>query len=81
MVTGIYRAREDVDSSVSASTIVDLMPALTSGSTAHAIEDKHKAAAVIAAKARPGDLILTVGAGDVTELAPEILCALSARSQ
>ena len=34
----------------------------------------------VAAPARPGDLVLTVGAGDVTELAPVVLAALAARA-
>jgi UDP-N-acetylmuramate--alanine ligase len=34
--------------------------------------------AVVAGLARPGDLVLTTGAGDVTMLGPEILAALEA---
>jgi UDP-N-acetylmuramate--alanine ligase len=30
--------------------------------------------------ARPGDLVLTMGAGDVTELGPRILAELAERS-
>jgi UDP-N-acetylmuramate--alanine ligase len=33
-------------------------------------------AAHLAARARPGDIVLTLGAGDVTQLAPEVLLAL-----
>jgi UDP-N-acetylmuramate--alanine ligase len=33
--------------------------------------------AVVAGVARPGDLVITMGAGDVTVLAPEILLELS----
>ena len=76
VVTGIYRAREDVDPTVTARTITDLLPATRSGGTVRAIEDRHEAAAAIAAAARPGDLLLTVGAGDVTDLGPQILAAL-----
>jgi len=36
-------------------------------------------AAHVADRARPGDLVLTIGAGDVTMLGPEILAALSGR--
>jgi UDP-N-acetylmuramate--alanine ligase len=35
-------------------------------------------AAEVAGRARPGDLVLTIGAGDVTMLGPQILAALSA---
>ncbi len=77
VVTGIYKAREDVDPGVSARTITDLLPETSTGGQVRAIEDRHEAAAAIAAAARPADLVLTVGAGDVTELAPEILEALA----
>ncbi len=69
VVTGVYAAREDPDPQVDASTIVRHMP---SGS-ARAVEDKAAAVAAVAAASRPGDLVLTVGAGDVTELAPVLL--------
>ncbi|GAB2454875.1 UDP-N-acetylmuramate--L-alanine ligase [Xylanimonas ulmi] len=73
VVTGVYRAREDVDPTVSARTITDLLPATASGGTVRAVEDRVEAAHAVAALARPGDLVLTVGAGDVTQLAPLIL--------
>ena len=77
VVTGVYKAREDVDPTVTARTITDLLPVTRSGGGVRAIEDRHEAAAALAAAARPGDLVLTVGAGDVTELGPEILAALA----
>jgi len=33
---------------------------------------------LLAGRARPGDLVLTLGAGDVTLLGPEVLLALEA---
>ncbi len=38
-------------------------------------------AAVVADLARPGDLVLTLGAGDVTLIGPEILELLAARTR
>ncbi|MBD5788092.1 UDP-N-acetylmuramate--L-alanine ligase [Cellulosimicrobium terreum] len=73
VVTGVYAAREDPDPQVGARTIVDLMPA----GTAVAVEDGHAAARHVAHAARPGDLVLTVGAGDVTELGAVVLDALA----
>ncbi len=73
VVTGVYRAREDVDPDVTARTITDLLPATASGGSVRAVEDRVTAAHVTAALARPGDVVLTVGAGDVTELGPVIL--------
>ncbi|MCF4123312.1 UDP-N-acetylmuramate--L-alanine ligase [Antribacter sp. KLBMP9083] len=75
VVTGVYRAREDVDPDVSSRTITDLLPG------ARSVEDRLEAAHVVADLARPGDLVLTVGAGDVTELGPVILADLAARAQ
>jgi UDP-N-acetylmuramate--alanine ligase len=77
VVTGIYRAREDVDPAVGPHTITDLLPTTASGGTVRAIADRLAAAHAIAAAARPGDVVLTVGAGDVTDLAPVILADLS----
>jgi UDP-N-acetylmuramate--alanine ligase len=76
VVTDVYAAREDPDPSVTGALIVDRVP--TPGK-ARFVADRHAAAEAVAAAAQPGDLVLTVGAGDVTELAPEILVALGAR--
>jgi UDP-N-acetylmuramate--alanine ligase len=80
VVTGVYKAREDVDPAVTARTITDLVPATASGGGVRAIEDRLEAAHAVAALARPGDVVLTVGAGDVTELGPVVLDDLRARS-
>jgi UDP-N-acetylmuramate--alanine ligase len=32
---------------------------------------------LVAARARPGDIVLTMGAGDITELGPQIVARLS----
>lgn len=77
VVTGVYAAREDLDPDTGSWTIVDRMPA---GSSARGIEDRHEAALAVARAARPGDLVLTVGAGDVTELGTVILDALAGQA-
>ena len=38
--------------------------------------DHDAAVATVAAAARPGDLVLTLGAGDVTRLGPQVLARL-----
>lgn len=76
-MTGVYRAREDVDPAVSARTITDLVPATRSGGAVRAVEDRLDAAHAVARLARPGDLVLTVGAGDVTDLGPVVLADLA----
>nr|WP_123816522.1 UDP-N-acetylmuramate--L-alanine ligase [Myceligenerans xiligouense] len=75
VVTGVYAAREDPDPAVGPRTITALMSPVT----AHAVDDMHDAAREVADLARPGDLVLTVGAGDVTTLGPRILDRLAER--
>ena len=43
------------------------------------VPDMASAPAAAVARARPGDLVLTLGAGTVTELGPRILDLLAAR--
>ena len=72
-VTEIYRAREQPVPGVDGKLVVDaLRPGLTAG-WAPAVED---GARVVASWARPGDLVLTVGAGDVERAGPLVLEAL-----
>ncbi len=76
VVTDVYAAREDPDPDVTGATITDRMP---DGAHAEHVPDRLDAARRVAALARPGDLLLTVGAGDVTELAPAVLAELASR--
>lgn len=73
VVTDVYAAREDADPSVTGAMLTDRVPA---GVDATYVPDRHEAARAVGRAARPGDLVLTVGAGDVTELAPEVLAAV-----
>lgn len=75
VVTDVYAAREDPDPAVTGALITDRM-----GEHARFVADRQEAAGVAAALARPGDLLLTVGAGDVTALAPVVLEALAGGS-
>ncbi|HYQ76969.1 UDP-N-acetylmuramate--L-alanine ligase, partial [Cellulomonas sp.] len=74
VVTDVYAAREDPDPEVSGDTIVQRVP--TPG-RARFVADRHEAARAVAAAAAPGDLVLTVGAGDVTRLGAVVLAALA----
>ena len=76
VVTDVYAAREDPDPAVTGALVTDLMPG-----HARFVADRVAAARVAAGLARPGDLLLTVGAGDVTALAPVVLEALAAGGQ
>lgn len=72
-VCDIYGAREDPLEGVEATLITS---AMASGTY---VGDRDEAARELAALARPGDLIVTVGAGSVTDAAPVILDALKTR--
>lgn len=76
VVTDVYAAREDPDPDVTGDTIVRAAP---SQGRLRFVADRQEAARAAAATARPGDLLLTVGAGDVTALAPVVLAELAAR--
>jgi UDP-N-acetylmuramate--alanine ligase len=72
-VTEIYAARESPVEGVSGRLVLDaLSPALRAG-WAPTVADGVR---VIASWARPGDLVLTVGAGDVDRAAAMLLEAL-----
>ncbi|MET9396947.1 UDP-N-acetylmuramate--L-alanine ligase [Kitasatospora sp. NPDC002965] len=71
VVLDIYPAREDPIPGVTSELIIDA--ARTAGAEVTAEHDFAAAPALLAGLARPGDLLLTMGAGDVTNLGPEIL--------
>jgi UDP-N-acetylmuramate--alanine ligase len=73
-VTEIYRAREEPVDGVGGKLVLDaLRPGVRAGWTP-SVED---GARLVAAWARPGDLVLTVGAGDVERAGPLVLQALA----
>jgi UDP-N-acetylmuramate--alanine ligase len=73
-VTEIYRAREEPIDGVGGKLVVDaLRPGLRAG-WAPTVEDGVR---IIASWARAGDLVLTVGAGDVDRAGPLVLAALT----
>jgi UDP-N-acetylmuramate--alanine ligase len=73
-VTEIYRAREEPLPGVTGKLVLDaLRPELRAGWA----PEVEQAAALVARWARPGDLVLTLGAGDVDRAGPAILEALS----
>ncbi|MCS0635482.1 UDP-N-acetylmuramate--L-alanine ligase [Streptomyces sp. LP05-1] len=76
LVLDIYPAREDPIPGVTSALITDA--ARAAGADVTAVPDKAAVAEVVAGMAKPGDLVLTMGAGDVTDLGPEILARLSA---
>ena len=75
VVLDIYPAREDPVPGVTSALIIDA--ATAAGADVTAVHDKERVPEVVAGMAKPGDLVLTMGAGDVTDLGPRILDHLS----
>ncbi|MFF4115949.1 UDP-N-acetylmuramate--L-alanine ligase [Streptomyces sp. NPDC001714] len=71
VVLDIYPAREDPIPGVTSELIIEA--ARAAGADVTAVHDKDEVPAVVAGMAKPGDLVLTMGAGDVTDLGPKIL--------
>ncbi|MFC7405360.1 UDP-N-acetylmuramate--L-alanine ligase [Georgenia alba] len=76
VVTDVYAAREDPVPGVDGSLVTHAMTG-----AGRYVPDRLEAARAVADLARPGDLVLTVGAGDVTELGPVILERLRGREE
>ncbi|MFD3872077.1 UDP-N-acetylmuramate--L-alanine ligase [Streptomyces sp. NPDC058623] len=75
VVLDIYPAREDPIPGITSELIITA--ARGAGADVTAEPSKEAVADVIAGMAKPGDLVLTMGAGDVTDLGPQILARLS----
>ncbi|MFG3148023.1 UDP-N-acetylmuramate--L-alanine ligase [Streptomyces sp. M41(2017)] len=75
VVLDIYPAREDPIPGVTSELI--LQAARAAGADVTPVHDTADVPSVVAGMAKPGDLVLTMGAGDVTDLGPEILARLS----
>lgn len=71
VVLDIYPAREDPIPGITSELII--AAARSAGADVTAEHAKEAVADVIAGMAKPGDLVLTMGAGDVTDLGPRIL--------
>ncbi|MEV1241121.1 UDP-N-acetylmuramate--L-alanine ligase [Nonomuraea sp. NPDC050022] len=76
IVLDVYGAREDPEPGVSGAMVAGRVR-LPAEQVVYA-PDRASVPALVAARARGGDIVLTMGAGDVTELGPQILEQLSA---
>ncbi|MFG2226790.1 UDP-N-acetylmuramate--L-alanine ligase [Streptomyces sp. NPDC050161] len=74
VVLDIYPAREDPIPGITSALIIEA--ARAAGADVTAESDRAAVPDVIAGMAKPGDLVLTMGAGDVTDLGPAILSRL-----
>ncbi|RPA63459.1 UDP-N-acetylmuramate--L-alanine ligase [Gordonia oryzae] len=75
VVADVYGAREEPVPGVSGRMIVERMAL-----AAHFEPDLSALATTVARLVRPGDVVLTIGAGDITMQGPEILAALAHRA-
>lgn len=76
---GIYPAREDAADFPGVTGALVAEAARRAGAQVAYVEDIADAAPALDALVRPGDLVLTVGAGDVTGVGPELVALLSRR--
>ena len=77
VVLDVYLAREDPEPGVDGAMVAAAVP--LPSSHVRFEPTRSDVPALLARIARPGDLVLTLGAGDVTELGPEVLRILTAR--
>ncbi len=76
-VLDVYAAREDPEPGVTGRLVAQAAP----GGQARFVPDRADLPAAVADAARPGDLVLTMGAGDVTALGLPIVAALRQRGE
>ncbi len=73
-VLDVYAAREDPEPGVTGQLVADAVPLRR----ARYLPDAQAVPQAVADVARPGDVVLTMGAGDVTDLGPLLVSALRA---
>jgi UDP-N-acetylmuramate--alanine ligase len=76
MVLPIYAASEEPIPGVTAERLAERIKIEVGGPRVEFAPDFAAAVSAIVAAAQEGDLILTLGAGSVSQLAPQILAAL-----
>ena len=76
VVMDVYAAREDPMPGVSGRLVADAVRAARPGVVVRYVPGWSAVADVVVELARPDDLVLTVGAGDVTMVGPEVLLRL-----
>jgi UDP-N-acetylmuramate--alanine ligase len=74
VVLDVYVARESPDPAVTGRLVADAVP--LPAEHVHYVPGLDEAAAELVRHARPGDLVLTLGAGSVTDVGPRVLALL-----
>lgn len=75
VVTDVYAAGEQPIPGVTGKLIAASVAFAHPGTPVHYVQERDQVAAVVASLLRPGDLCLTLGAGDLTKLCDELLAA------
>ncbi len=78
LVLDLYLARESADPAVTSQLVADAVDLPPGAVTTTSLDE---AAAELVRRARPGDMVLTLGAGTVTAVGPEVLALLALPSQ
>lgn len=73
VVMDVYAAREDPLPGVSGELVAQAVRSARADAEVHYVPSWSQVAGRVAELARPGDLVLTVGAGDVTLVGPDVL--------
>jgi UDP-N-acetylmuramate--L-alanine ligase len=76
VVLDVYAAREDPEPGVTGRLVADAVPG-----GAHYVADFADVPKAVAALAAPGDLVLTMGAGDITRMGPLLLAEIAGLGQ
>ncbi|HTX68715.1 MAG TPA: UDP-N-acetylmuramate--L-alanine ligase [Thermoleophilia bacterium] len=81
IVTEIFPAREEPEPGVSGKLIVDAYLAERPGGPVSFLPRLHDVVARLAPRVRPGDLVLTLGAGDVFRAGEQLLATLAGQGE
>jgi UDP-N-acetylmuramate--alanine ligase len=81
IVTDIFPAREEPEPGVTGKLIVDAYLAERPGGPVSYLPRLHDVVRYLAPRVRPGDLVLTMGAGDVFRAGEQLLAALAGQGE
>ncbi|MEK7816619.1 MAG: UDP-N-acetylmuramate--L-alanine ligase, partial [Actinomycetota bacterium] len=81
VITDVFGAREEPEPGISGKLVVDSALKWGPGARVAYIPKLHDMAALLLKEIRPGDLVLTIGAGDIFKVGDELLGALERQAR